>query len=199
MPVDPPPSRPALRRTLLARRAALAPTARAAAQRRILAHVARLPALRPGASIGLYVSRGTEVATESLRALARGRRCRIFLPLITDHRNYQMVFHADHGRPLRRNRYLIGEPIGGRAIAARALAMVLMPLVGFDEAGHRLGNGAGYYDRWLSFRRESRGSPLLVGVAFECQRCALIEPQAHDVPLDAVVTENGLQLFAAGR
>jgi 5-formyltetrahydrofolate cyclo-ligase len=188
-----------LRRALLARRAALAPAVRAAGQRRILAHVARLPALRPGAALGLYVSRGTEVATGALRALARSRRCRVFLPLITDPRNFQMEFHADHGRPLRRNRYLIGEPIGGRAIAAPALAIVLMPLVGFDDAGNRLGNGAGYYDRWLGFRLGTRGAPLLVGVAFECQRCARIEPQAHDVPLDAVVTENGLQLFAAGR
>jgi len=198
VPAATPLSRPALRRALLARRAALAPAARAAAQRRILAHVARLPALRPGAAVGLYASRGTEVATGPLRALASRRRCRVFLPLITDHRNCQMVFHADHGRPLRRNRYLIGEPVGGRSIAARALTMVLMPLVGFDEAGNRLGNGAGYYDRWLAFRRGTRGAPLLVGIAFECQRCALIEPQAHDVRLDGVVTENGLQLFAAG-
>ena len=196
MPVDTPPSRPALRRALLARRAALPPAVRAAAQRRILAHVARLPALRPGAALGLYVSRGTEVATESLRALARSRRCRVFLPLITDHRNCQMVFHADHGRPLRQNRYQIGEPIGGRVIAAPALALVLMPLVGMDDAGNRLGNGAGYYDRWLAFRLGTRGTPLLVGLAFECQRHAFIAPQAHDVPLDAVITENGLQLFA---
>ncbi len=199
MPVATPLSRPALRRALLARRAALAPAARAAAQRRILAHVARLSALGPGAAVGLYASRGTEVATGPLRALARSRRCQVFLPLITDHKNCQMVFHADHGRPLRRNRYLIGEPIGGRSIAAPALTLVLMPLVGFDEAGNRLGNGAGYYDRWLAFRRGTRGAPLLVGIAFECQRVALIEPQAHDVRLDGVVTENGLQLFAAGR
>jgi len=94
------------------------------------------------------------------------------------------------------NRYQIGEPIGGRLIAAPALALVLMPLVGMDNAGNRLGNGAGYYDRWLAFRLGRRGTPLLVGLAFECQRQAFIEPQAHDVPLDAVITENGLQLFA---
>ena len=91
---------------------------RAAAQRRILEHVARLPALRPGATVGLYVSRGSEVATEAIRALARARGCRVYLPLITDHVNMQMEFHADHGRPLRQNRYQIGEPIGGRANTA---------------------------------------------------------------------------------
>jgi 5-formyltetrahydrofolate cyclo-ligase len=110
-----------------------------------------------------------------------------------------MVFHADHGRPLRRNRYQIGEPSGGRPAAAPTLAMVLMPLVGFDGSGNRLGNGAGYYDRWLAFRRDTRGAPLLVGLAFECQRCPSIEPQEHDVPLDGVITENGLQLFTIGR
>jgi 5-formyltetrahydrofolate cyclo-ligase len=196
LPQPSPQSRPALRRALLAGRAALSPAARAAAQRRILDHVARLPALRPGATVGLYVSRGSEVATEAIRALARSRGCRVFLPLITDHENMQMEFHADHGRPLRQNRYRIGEPIGGRSIAAPALAVVLMPLVGMDDFGNRLGNGAGYYDRWLAFRRGTHGTPLLVGLAFECQRHTRIEPQAHDVPLDAVITENGLQVFA---
>jgi len=196
LPQQSPQSRPALRRALLARRAALAPAARAAAQRRILEQVSRLPALRPGAAVGLYVSRGSEVATGSIRALARSRGCRVYLPLITDRENIQMEFHADHGRPLRQNRYQIGEPIGGRLIAAPALALVLMPLVGMDDAGNRLGNGAGYYDRWLAFRLGTRGTPLLVGLAFECQRHAFIAPQAHDVPLDAVITENGLQLFA---
>jgi 5-formyltetrahydrofolate cyclo-ligase len=199
LPPRQPQSRPALRRALLAGRAALAPAVRAAAQRHILNEIARLPALRPGAAVGLYVSRGSEVATESIRALARSRGCRVFLPLITDRNNFQMEFHADHGRPLRQNWYQIGEPIGGRIIAAPALALVLMPLVGIDNAGNRLGNGAGYYDRWLAFRRGTRGSPLLVGLAFECQRQAFIEPQAHDVPLDGVITENGLQVFAPGR
>jgi len=196
LPQQSPQSRPALRRALLAIRDALSPAARAAAQRRILDHVARLSALRPGAAVGLYVSRGSEVATEAIRALARSRGSQVYLPLITDQQSMQMEFHADHGRPLRLNRYMIGEPIGGRAIAAPALAVVLMPLVGMDDFGNRLGNGAGYYDRWLAFRRGTRGTPVLVGLAFECQRHTLIEPQAHDVPLDAVITENGLQVFA---
>ncbi len=74
-----------------------------------------------------------------------------------------------------------------------------MPLVGFDEAGNRLGNGAGYYDRFLAGRHGTRGAPVLVGIAFECQRCPRLAGRAHDVPLDAVVTERGIQIFTRKR
>jgi 5-formyltetrahydrofolate cyclo-ligase len=193
------PPRPILRRELRARRAALPAGARAAAERRIAAYVARLPWLRPGVAVALYVSRGSEVDTAPLRRLARARGCRVFLPRITDYRQYRCVFAAAGGRPLRLGRLRIAEPTGRAGVGLRSFALVLLPLVGFDDAGNRLGNGAGYYDRMLAFRRGARGGPVLVGVAFECQRCAALQPEAHDVPLDAVVTERGIQYFGRGR
>jgi 5-formyltetrahydrofolate cyclo-ligase len=194
----PVPERALLRRELRARRAALGPAARAAAEQRIAAHVARLPWLRPGATVGLYVARGAEVNTAALRRLARERGCRVFLPRIINYELQRCVFAADAARRLRRSRLRIAEPTGSARASLRSLALVLLPLVGFDDAGNRLGNGAGYYDRMLAFRRGTRGAPVLVGVAFECQRCAALEPAPHDVPLDAVVTERGLQLFRRG-
>jgi 5-formyltetrahydrofolate cyclo-ligase len=70
-------------------------------------------------------------------------------------------------------------------------------VLGFDRDGTRLGSGAGYYDRLLSFRRlrEHWRRPLLVGLAFSCQEIPRIEPAAHDVPLDAIVTEKGVIAF----
>jgi 5-formyltetrahydrofolate cyclo-ligase len=127
------------------------------------------------------------------------RGCRVFLPRITDYRQYRCVFAAAGGRPLRLGRLRIAEPTGRAGVGLRSFALVLLPLVGFDDAGNRLGNGAGYYDRMLAFRRGARGGPVLVGVAFECQRCAALQPEAHDVPLDAVVTERGIQYFGRGR
>jgi 5-formyltetrahydrofolate cyclo-ligase len=80
---------------------------------------------------------------------------------------------------------------------ARSLSVVLMPLLGFDGAGTRLGSGAGYYDRVFAFRRRRHSwhRPLLVGVAFACQRVDHIELGRHDVPLDAIVTEQGVEYF----
>jgi 5-formyltetrahydrofolate cyclo-ligase len=66
--------------------------------------------------------------------------------------------------------------------------VLLVPLVGFDPQGFRLGYGGGYYDRTLA-RLAPR--PLLIGVGYEQGRLATIRPQPHDIPLDIVITENG--------
>jgi 5-formyltetrahydrofolate cyclo-ligase len=120
----------------------------------------------------------------------------VYLPRITDYPARRMLLLPDLGTPMRLNRYRIAEPQGGKAIAPQALAVVFMPLVGFDGAGNRLGNGAGYYDRFLATRHGTRAAPVLIGIAFECQRRAALPAAAHDVPLDAVVTEQGIQYFA---
>lgn len=191
-------ARPALRRQLRGQRRALPPATRAAAERAILAALARSPWLRPGSAVSLYVTRGPEVGTEPLRALARRRGCRVYLPRITDFAAQRMVLYRELQRPMRLNRFNIAEPLGALRVAPQALAVALMPLVGFDDHGNRLGNGAGYYDRLLAWRRGRRGAPLLVGIAFECQRCPPLQAAAHDVPLDAVITERGIQYFNTG-
>ena len=89
------------------------------------------------------------------------------------------------------------EPPAHGAIAPATLDVVLLPLSAFDAAGTRLGAGAGYYDRLLAFRHGRQGAPLLVGLAFDCQRSEAIPAEAHDVPLDAVITERGLVDFRA--
>jgi 5-formyltetrahydrofolate cyclo-ligase len=70
--------------------------------------------------------------------------------------------------------------------------LVLMPLLGFDQAGTRLGYGGGYYDRTLAALIRK---PLLVGLAFAIQEVPLIPREAHDLPLDAIVTEEGVRFF----
>jgi 5-formyltetrahydrofolate cyclo-ligase len=67
--------------------------------------------------------------------------------------------------------------------------VLLVPLVGFDEAGYRLGYGTGYYDRTLA----APTRPLTVGVGYETARLESIFPQAHDVPMDLIVTERGIR------
>ena len=70
--------------------------------------------------------------------------------------------------------------------------IVLMPLLGFDSAGTRLGYGGGYYDRTLASMSKK---PLLIGLAYSAQELAHIPREDHDVPLDAVVTELGVRFF----
>lgn len=71
-------------------------------------------------------------------------------------------------------------------------AIVLVPLVAFDDAGYRLGYGGGFFDRTLAGLNPR---PLAVGVGFEVGRVATVHPQAHDIPMDAIVTETGIRRF----
>lgn len=67
--------------------------------------------------------------------------------------------------------------------------IVISPVVGFDPAAYRLGYGGGYYDRTLATFTER---PLVVGVGPEIARIPTIFPQAHDIPMSMIVTENGI-------
>jgi 5-formyltetrahydrofolate cyclo-ligase len=89
-------------------------------------------------------------------------------------------------------RWVTLHPKEGPAVTPTAL---LIPLVGFDAAGHRLGFGAGYYDRTLAALTPR---PLAIGVGFEIGRLASIDPQPHDQPMDAIVSEAGVFETAPG-
>jgi 5-formyltetrahydrofolate cyclo-ligase len=185
-----------LRRALRARRRAVPIPEREAAARRLARHVERAGLLQRGRRIGLYLAMPEEIDTAPLLERARARGCHIFVPRITDYRQHRMRFLALDG-PLSRGRYGIPEPGSGVARSARSLDVLLMPLVGFDALGNRIGMGKGYYDRALAFRRTQRRwrRPLLIGLAFECQRVESLPAKPHDVPLDRLITETGIRRF----
>jgi len=80
----------------------------------------------------------------------------------------------------------IPEPVNGPAVVPGVL---LVPLLGFDPAGYRLGYGGGYFDRTLAAYPVR---PRTIGVGFEIGRLPTIHPQPHDIPLDMIVTEAGV-------
>lgn len=173
------------------------PAERLAAARTITRHIAATRWLHGARPIGLYVSIGLEVDTQGLRALARRRGCAVYLPRIEDYRRRTMLFARDGDQPAVLNRHGIPEPARVETLPARTLSVVFLPLLGFDGHGARLGSGAGYYDRAFAFRRHRHSwhRPLLVGIAYACQRLDVIDTTGHDVPLDAVVTELGVEHF----
>jgi 5-formyltetrahydrofolate cyclo-ligase len=71
---------------------------------------------------------------------------------------------------------------------------VLVPLLAFDAVGYRLGYGGGYYDRTLAFLRRT-GRVLAIGVAYAGQEMTTLPREAHDAPLDMVLTERGIRRF----
>lgn len=70
--------------------------------------------------------------------------------------------------------------------------IALAPLVGWDPQGYRLGYGGGYFDRTLA---KLSPRPFVIGIGLQAAALATIYPQPHDVPLDAIVTEEGLQVM----
>lgn len=110
------------------------------------------------------------------------------------------------GEALATNRFGIPEPAGGARFDAQDLAVVLVPLLAFDDHGQRLGQGGGWYDRSFAFcRAEDRTAgaasssldpaPRLIGIAYDWQRVERLDAGPWDVPLDAVATPSAFHHF----
>lgn len=96
------------------------------------------------------------------------------------------------GDTLVTNRYGIPEPdvAPSSALPAHAMSLVVMPLVGFDRTGQRLGMGGGWYDRSFAFRNTAMPPPWLVGVGFDAQQVVQLPTESWDVRPDAICTES---------
>jgi len=193
-------ARAQLRAQLRAQRRALAPAERARAAQLVARNVDRKLGLRAGDRVALYCSMRDELDSTPLFALARRRGWHIYLPRIERARHGRKMRFVEAGGHERRNRLGIIEPQTTRTVGARWLDLVLVPLVGFDAHGMRLGMGAGFYDRAFAYRRWRRAwrGPKLVGVAYAFQQLPQLVAAAHDVRLDAVVTEKGVLTCVTG-
>ncbi|MFM1897101.1 MAG: hypothetical protein RLZZ385_2175 [Pseudomonadota bacterium] len=143
--------------------------------------------------IGFYFASDGELDPMPLLAasLRMGKRC--YLPVLSRHAPQRVSFapFAD-GDALSINRWGIPEPVTSvrHLLSPRALDLVLVPLVGFDESGARLGMGKGFYDRTFSYKaRLGFTRPRLLGLAHECQKVERIPMEAWDVPLNAVASD----------
>ena len=193
-------ARKPLRAALRTRRRALSAAERAHAAKLVARNVGRLLHLRRGARVALYAALPDELDTNELLSLARRRGWRVYLPRIDHRRRGRTMQFVELGARQRTNRLGILEPQGSRIISPRRLDVVFVPLLGFDSQGVRLGAGGGYYDRAFAFRRwrSAWHAPRLIGIAYSFQQLERITPAAHDVLLDAVVTDKGMLRCATG-
>lgn len=161
--------------------------------RRIVRRLADLPAWRAARSVALYLPADGEVDPHALIILAHRLGKAIVLPRLDRKRPFRMDFAVYRpGRALQRNRFGIPEPCGRAVRAPVGIDLVILPLVGFDRRGNRLGMGSGYYDRRLAFTRRRTGlRPRLIGLAYDFQSVPTLDAQPWDVPLHGVVTERG--------
>ena len=151
--------------------------------------------------IALYLPIAGELDPSPIHARLEDRR-RWYLPVLRKHAPGRLWFvHIDAKSRFKRNRFGILEPAARNRhiVPPQGLDLILLPLVGFDTQCHRIGMGAGFYDRSLAFLgdRQHWQRPRLIGLAHECQRIEAIEPEPWDRPMDAVVTEQALYLRGA--
>lgn len=189
-------SRPALRRKLRHARRQLTPAQRRLAARRLYRQLAQHPRFRRARHIALYLPNDGEIDPRLLLQAAQRRGKATYLPVLNPWPRTRMVFQRiEPGEQLRRNRFGILEPVIRTARQRRvwALDLLLMPLVGFDGKGGRLGMGGGFYDRSLAYRamRKKSHKPTLLGLAHECQRVDRLSLESWDVALQATVTDQG--------
>ncbi|WP_436785567.1 5-formyltetrahydrofolate cyclo-ligase [Stutzerimonas frequens] len=189
-------SRPALRRKLRHARRQLTPAQQRLAARRLYRQLTHHPQFRRARHIALYLPNDGEIDPRLLLQAAQRRGKATYLPVLNPWPRTRMVFQRiKPGERLRRNRFGIFEPVIRTARQRRvwALDLLLMPLVGFDGNGGRLGMGGGFYDRSLAYRamRKKSHKPTLLGLAHECQRVDRLPLESWDVALQATVTDQG--------
>jgi 5-formyltetrahydrofolate cyclo-ligase len=159
--------------------------------------IERLPMFAAGKRVALYLPFDRETDTAGLIATARARGVRVFVPVISDKRHRRLRFYPLEGGT---TPGVFGIAVPRRMacpIPAQWLNLIVVPLVGVDGTGRRLGFGGGYYDRALAFRRRRRywKGPHVVGLAFDCQRTDLEFAEPWDVRLNSLATESGFKPF----
>jgi 5-formyltetrahydrofolate cyclo-ligase len=191
-----------IRRQLRRARRELPRATQQQAARRVAQQLTCAMILRPGRRIGIYLAMPGELNLGPTIERAWLRGCHLFVPHIVSTTRGEMEFY-----PYTRDSRLVihrwgipqlAAPVGRSSVSTLTLDAVLVPIVAFDANGHRLGMGAAFYDRHFARLRSARQwhRPRLIGVAYSFQQIAAIAAQAHDVPLDAVVTESAFTTFA---
>lgn len=157
-------------------------------------HAGEAVAFDPGTIISGFLPIRSEADIRPLMARFQARGARLCVPAILDKQT--IVF-----RELLRDAPLISTGFGtsgpGPDAAVLDPDILLVPLSAFDARGHRIGYGAGYYDRAISLLRQKGHRPRLIGIAFDCQEVAHVPDEPHDISLDAILTESGLRFFAS--
>ncbi|MFN3579747.1 MAG: 5-formyltetrahydrofolate cyclo-ligase [Pseudomonas sp.] len=195
-----PTSRPALRKQLRKARNTLTPAQQRQASLALARHLAHHPLFIRSRHVAFYLANDGEIdpAAAMRRAQRRGKSC--YLPVLSRWPATQMRFQRlEKSQRWRKNRFGITEPVPNprRQVKTWRLQLILMPLVGFDRNGNRLGMGGGFYDRALAYlRRRSRWqSPQLLGVAHQCQEVKQLSSAAWDIRLNGIVSDQGSQMF----
>ena len=176
-----------VRASVLQRRSTLTDADREAAGRSLRAHGLALTGYAE--TVVAYAAVGTEPPTRPLLEALVARGVRVLLPVVTNDRELgwgDLVDWSNLGTSAMR--LLEPAATADAAIAAHDADLVLAPAVAVDRAGHRLGRGGGYFDRWLPDRPSAR----IVAVVYDDEVLDEVPHEAHDRRVAAALTPGGV-------
>ena len=182
----------AIRNERLALRDAMAPQVRIEGSLAMVEHAGDRLEFDPGTVISGFWPIRSEADIRPLMAHFRTRGARLCLPVVL---NRETIIFRELvvGAPVVKTGFGTTGP--GEEAAVLDPDILLVPLSAFDRAGHRIGYGAGHYDRAIDRLKAKGHRPKLIGIAFDCQEVASVPAEPHDVALDAILTESGFRLF----
>lgn len=197
--------RNALRKKLRQQRNALTPQQQQQASVAVCANLIASPMLANATKIACYLPNDAEVdLTPFIQACwkpSAKRKLITTLPILHPVCKGHLLFlrYANHTQ-MTVNKYAISEPLLAcpNVVPTFQHHVILMPLVGFDANGNRLGMGGGYYDRTLATIAERKERPALIGIAHDCQQVDSLPVQHWDIPVDAIITPSQQLTFIQG-
>nr|WP_320160503.1 5-formyltetrahydrofolate cyclo-ligase [uncultured Methanoregula sp.] len=182
-----------LREILRRKKDAMLPEERLEKSQGICRHLMGI--IRDNETVMAYTSKEKEVNTEPLIRALFMRGNPVVVPIIVKEDVSLRLSYIRDFSALVPSTFGVPEPIGSEIpAAAEDLDMIILPMLGFDRAGGRIGYGAGYYDRFLSKNPELRK----IGIAFACQEVETLPQEENDIRMDVIVTEDGI-VYQRGR
>ncbi len=151
-----------------------------------------LPEVARSKTICFYVAKGNEVQTEHMIKESLRTSRRVLVPLVDSQSQILLVSElADYDQDLELGAFGVLEPkpMFRKTVTSAEASLVLVPGVAFDERGHRLGYGKGYYDKFLSDLSQRRSDAKFIGLAYDFQVLKIIPHGPSDISLHKIVTD----------
>jgi 5-formyltetrahydrofolate cyclo-ligase len=187
-------NKPALRKLLKEKLAAISPDQRHHKSLAACAFVASSPEFAAARIVMLYLSTPAEVDTSPLALKCWQAGKTVVVPKVSwDQRRMLPVEISSLADPTTLTGPGIREPIGGKPVPTDFIDLVVVPGLGFSANGYRIGRGMGFYDRFLA---QSEFIGVSCGLAFDEQIVEALPVLDHDIPLGMLVTDRGIRRFA---
>jgi 5-formyltetrahydrofolate cyclo-ligase len=176
-----------VRQILRERKDAMLPEDRERNSQKISRHIMKI--IRPGETVMVFTSKEKEVNTKPLILALFKKDNPVVVPIIVKEDVSLRLSYLRDLSALVPSTFGVPEPIGNEIPAlAKDVGTIILPMLGFDRKGGRIGYGAGYYDRFL----EKNPGLRKIGVAYACQEFEGLPTDENDIRMDVIITEDGV-------